>query len=617
MTSLDILSLQAEMSVLVGGYVDKAFGGSPFSVRFSTEKGKKELVLYDGLFLFLSNPLEKTEGSEIGPLAAAIRKRLDNSRVKEVRQLGFDRLLTISFSRPDGMVAAIELMGKGNFVLTENGKVVSALRYEKRKGHETRQGAEYTLPSLRFDVTKAGFEEFFSAATNSKGDIVRTLATVIGLGGDLAEEVCTRTGIAFGAKPGDMGRHDLERIHECILDITSHVTGSPEPCVYYSEGKAVQFTPVRFQIFEGLERKTFGSLSECVFEFIRNRPEEELKPGEERTLRLVEKQKEAIERFRHEMVVAKEFADSIYTDYDGFNSILSAMRKGNQAGIAYTKNHDGTCSITVSDVEIRFNPSDDINRIASSVYDMSKELDRKLRRAEQALEEISSRKGEVQQKAKRPELRKTGKRFWFENYRWFVSSEGALVIAGRDARSNDSLVSKHMSDRDRYAHADVYGAPSVVVKWQEGCSEKTMEEACTFALCFSRAWNAQIGAASAYWVMPDQVSKTPESGEFLPRGAFVIRGKRNYFSRLPLELAMGVVSYSGESRLVCAPVSAVASSAGAYYRLLPGDKSKEAIAAELAPRLAVAKDAVVSVLPPGKSSYSGPQSGESEKKQEV
>ncbi len=617
MTSLDVLSLRGEMSALVGGYVDKAFGGNPFSIRFSTESGKREVVVYDQLFVFLSDPLEKSEGAVIGPLASTIRRRLDNSRVKEVRQHGFDRLITLEFSRPEGMIASIELMGKGNFILVESGKVVSASRYEKRKGHEIFPGSQYSLPSLRFDVLRAGFEDFLSTVMNSKGDTVRTLATVIGLGGDLAEEVCTRTGVKYQARPEQVSRADWEAIRNAIIEITSRVASAPEPVVYYADGKAVQFTPVPFTVFDHLEKKRFGSLSECVLEFIRNRPVEETTPEEVRAARLVEKQKEAIGRLRHEMAVTREFADSIYADYEGFRSMLGSIKTGNQAARPYTRNRDGTCTLKIEDVEITLNPSDDINRVASSIYDAAKELDRKVKRAEEALEEISSRKGQGVQKAEAPEIRKKRKKFWFDGYRWFVSSDGTLVIAGRDARSNDSLVSKHMSDHDRYAHADVYGAPSVVVKWAEGSGEDTLEEACSFALCFSRAWNAQIGAASAYWVMPDQVSKTPESGEFLPRGAFIIRGKRNYFNKLNLELGLGIVDYLGEKRLQCAPVRALAANSDFYYRLVPGDKTKETVAAELASKLGVAKDDVVSVLPPGKSSYSGPEKAENRKKEKV
>lgn len=603
MTSLDVHSLLREFRVLEGAYVDKAFGGEPFSIRFNTESGKRELVIYDRLFAFITAPLEKEEGGEIGPFAAVVRKRLGNSRIIAVEHMGFDRVVTLRFSRPEGAYAVMELMGKGNFILVESGKVVSALRYEKRKGHEVFPGSAYTPPTLRFDILESTLDDFIASTVESKGDIVRTLASVIGLGGDLSEEICVRSNVDFRKKPSEMSREQLRSMHGLIMDVIESAREKASPVVYYRQEAAVQFTPVPFDRYASMQRKEFKTLSECVLEFIKHRPIESESPERERIDRLVEKQNEAIEKFRKEMRVTREFADSIYTDYSKFDSILKAIRRGSGPDHGYSRNIDGTYSTTISEVEIRINPSDDINKVASSLYDTSKELERKLKRAEEALEEISSREVSLPARPTAPKVRKTRKRLWYDSYRWFVSSEGCLVIGGKDARSNDSLVSKHMSDGDRYAHADVYGAPSVVVKWKEGAGDKTLEEACVFALCFSRAWNARIGAASAYWVLPDQVSKTPESGEYLPRGAFVIRGKRNYFSKLNLELALGVIEHSGESRVVCGPLSAVTAHSEVCYRLEPGEKSKETIASEIAPKIGATKDEIVAALPPGKSAY--------------
>ena len=49
-----------------------------------------------------------------------------------------------------------------------------------------------------------------------------------------------------------------------------------------------------------------------------------------------------------------------------------------------------------------------------------------------------------------------------------------------------------------------------------------------------------------FWVYPDQVSKTPEAGEFLSKGSFVIRGHRNYIRGARVKLAVGIVDYEGK-----------------------------------------------------------------------
>ena len=52
------------------------------------------------------------------------------------------------------------------------------------------------------------------------------------------------------------------------------------------------------------------------------------------------------------------------------------------------------------------------------------------------------------------------KRLWFEQHRWSMISGGHLLVGGRDAKGNDSIVKKHLSGGDMYLHADIHGAPS-------------------------------------------------------------------------------------------------------------------------------------------------------------
>src|SRR5205807_2176696 len=113
--------------------------------------------------------------------------------------------------------------------------------------------------------------------------------------------------------------------------------------------------------------------------------------------------------------------------------------------------------------------------------------------------------------AKNPRIKAT-KAMWFEAYRWTLSSDGNLILGGRDARTNDQLVKKHLKEGDRYAHADIHGAPSTVIKDGARAPETTLREACEFALAYSKAWSAGLASGSAYWVLPEQVSKQSESG---------------------------------------------------------------------------------------------------------
>ncbi|KAJ2108613.1 hypothetical protein GGI16_001061 [Coemansia sp. S142-1] len=134
------------------------------------------------------------------------------------------------------------------------------------------------------------------------------------------------------------------------------------------------------------------------------------------------------------------------------------------------------------------------------------------------------------------------KPFWFEKFSWFISSDGYLVLAGRDMQQNELLVKRHLRGGDAYVHADIHGAASVIVKNKpatesaETIPPSTLFQAGIMSVCQSRAWDAKI-VTSAWWVEASQVSKTAPTGEYLSTGSFMIRGKKHFLP--PTQLVYG------------------------------------------------------------------------------
>jgi predicted ribosome quality control (RQC) complex YloA/Tae2 family protein len=104
--------------------------------------------------------------------------------------------------------------------------------------------------------------------------------------------------------------------------------------------------------------------------------------------------------------------------------------------------------------------------------------------------------------------------FWFEKFYWFVTSEGYLVISGRDSHQNELLVKRYMKSGDLYMHSDYGGAASTIIKRHEKgipVPRNSLEEAGIFTVCRSKAWDTKI-ISSAWWVYDDQVSKSAPTG---------------------------------------------------------------------------------------------------------
>jgi predicted ribosome quality control (RQC) complex YloA/Tae2 family protein len=240
---------------------------------------------------------------------------------------------------------------------------------------------------------------------------------------------------------------------------------------------------------------------------------------------------------------------------------------------------------------------------AAEYYDRGKKAKQKAAGAVVALEDSGRKLAEAEKRLSAAEAVKLAKpaevmedfvkrkvegKEWFEKFRWFTSSEGYLIVAGKDTVSNEVLVKKHAEKDDVVFHADIMGAPFVVVKTEgKTPSDQTLREAGEFAAAFSRAWREGMGSLDVYWVKPEQLSKTGPSGEYVAHGAFAVVGKRNWLRGLPLKMAVGLVEDDGEVRFIGGPVDAVKAKAKVYVVLGPGDVEGKEILKKILQALAV------------------------------
>ena len=142
-------------------------------------------------------------------------------------------------------------------------------------------------------------------------------------------------------------------------------------------------------------------------------------------------------------------------------------------------------------------------------------------------------------------MRPQRKAHWFEKFVYFISSEGYLVLGGKDAQQNEILYKKYLRKGDIYIHADLHGATSIIVKNKTGMSESpippsTLSQAGALAVATSSAWDSKA-IMCAWWVNADQVSKTAPTGEYLTTGGFTVRGHKTFLPPAPLLLGFGIM----------------------------------------------------------------------------
>jgi predicted ribosome quality control (RQC) complex YloA/Tae2 family protein len=619
LSSLDISAAVKELQAIIGGHVDKVYHPSlehlVLAVRRPGE-GKVFLHFVVGRWLYISD-----EGGEMpaqpSDFAMMLRKRILNARITGVRQQGFDRIVVLTLDKDGAFELVLESFGDGNVILVANGEIVQPLTSHTWKHRDVRAKRPFAYPPPVPNPFGMVSDDLLAILKSSNTDIVRTLATKLNMGGVYSEEVCARSGIDKKSSAADIGPDEVERILGCIHSLMDEILESGKGFVVLKDGVVMDAVPTRLKVHEGLEHEEHPSFSDAIRSYIPRMPVQKAEKKRdsvlelERIKRKIAQQEAAVIRLQDEARESQNTGDFIYSRYAEADDIIKAARAAaehrdieNIPGYKSFDRKQRTLTIAMGGSSIELEVDGTVESSSRRYYEAAKKARKKLDGVLAALSETRRSLDSAETEGERePESRKRRheptKRFWFERYRWFISSEGAIVLGGKDAKSNDLLVKKHLKPGDRYAHADMHGAPSVVVKVQEGVTDKTLYEACEFAVATSKAWNAKIGSAAGYWVMPEQVSKTPQSGEYLAKGAFVIRGKRNYSNKLDIKLGIGETEFENARKIMCGPESAVRSRCERYVVFRPGKKNKNDFAKMLADMFEVPIEEIQSVLPPG------------------
>lgn len=631
LTSLDLSVLLNEFRQLEDGFVQQVYQrDDELTLEIYVPGEEKKRLIIGPSYAFISK--YKRDNPERPPgFCMELRKHL--GKVNSIKQRGFDRILEIE-SGDKKLV--VELFGKGNAFLLEGDKIIGAIRQEEYADRAVVVGEEYEAPEPANDPQEA--EDYFELMED--GELVRRIASDLSLGGTYAEEICARAGIEKNREIGELSEQERENVRKAIDEILAS-TREPSPVLYLEDDTPVRAAPSPLETYEDYEKEEFDTFSEALDQYSfrcekQQKEQKQLKAYREKKdglERQKQQQERKIEGLKRSSQENREKAELIYEEYQLLESMKQSIEKGieqhgwdeTEKRIREAENDEADrikafnqqeefVTVEVDGMNIKLEPGENLEAIASKYYDKAKESEQKIESAKEALEETEKQLEELEKQEIEVDESmedKTQKRDknWFEKYRWFYSSEGFLVLVGRDAQTNEMLVKKHMEQDDLYFHADFEGGPSVAVKNGQEAGEQTLKEAAKAAVTFSRNWKAEITSGTAYYVEPDQVTKEPEPGEYLKKGAFVIRGEREYIRNVSVDAAIGPYEIE-EGVLVpmCGPEEAISENCPSLVKLEPGREKKSELAKEIQSEFReqgheLDLDYIIRALPPGKSSF--------------
>ena len=646
LSSLDIHVIVRELrEALVGAFIDKAYQPSYDEVLLTITGGgqaKRKLLVHIGRFMCLTTRDREMPQSP-SPFAMLLRKHLTNARIMGLEQMGFDRIVVIHLHAKGAEYRLVcELFRNGTVILVKGDEIVRPVTSKHWGSREVKAGHVFKPPATQADPLTMEFAEFVERVRASESDIVRTLATRLGLGGEYAEGLLAASNEDLGRAASEMSEEELGNLFENMKAMFERAEREPTPHIIRRGDEVQTVLPVVLTEVPEDVTEPYTTFTEAVDAYFAEglaEAEAEDFSGEymghvNKLQHQAEQQRHAAESYEAEISVNQHRGDLIYANFQHCKAVLGDLLEAKEAlgwkeverRVAETdlvgeiNTYDGYVVVPLTAgegepeaVKLRFNLT--VPQNAEFYYTRSKRAREKSAGAIEALRETEERLATAEEAAQRAKeegvamveeavagrvRKKRTRRHWFERYRWTIATDGTLIVGGKDASTNERVVKKYLKDRDRYCHADFHGAPSVVVKDPgEGVSEEAVEEGCAVTAVYSKAWSSGRASADAYWVLPEQVSKTPQTGEFVPKGGFIIRGRRNYVKDIQMRAAIGLVDHDGETLVMGGPLGPVSARANAWVELVPSKDKKEIAAKQVASLLGVELDEVVAVMPPG------------------
>ena len=649
MSNVDIYTVSNELNnLLSGARVDKSFQPTKDIVvmRFHVPgTGRIDLVMQCGSRIHTSQyPLENPTTPPTFPML--LRKRIKGAHVESVKQHNFDRVVEIRVKKDKYYTIIVELFDKGNIILLDDeNNIILPLKRKHWSSRDISSKKEYIFPEERginpISVTEEEFKDLFKDA---ESDAVRTLAKN-GLGSLYAEEIIKRANenveIDKNTPNSEITDEQLAGLYNGFKDLFDNLTDdNVKPQIVKKDSKE-DVVALDLKKYEDFEKTYYESFNEACDEFYSKKVNADIKSVKEsawnkkvnkfeKRLRL---QEETLDNFYKTIEDSQYKGEVIYSNYPTIENIINVvnqarskdysfkeigktLKKAKKDGMPEAQIYEsidklGVLTLNIDETSLIIDPKLTIPENAENYYEKAKKAKRKTKGAliaientKKQLENIKAKKDIAMEKIDVPRKRVKKNLKWYEKLRWFISSDNILVVGGRDANSNENVVKKYLDPNDIYLHADIHGASSTAIKLNGAkLNDNILKESGEFAASFSSAWSLGFSSQDVFWVHPDQVSKTPEAGEFLAKGSFVIRGHRNYIRGARVKLAVGIVDYEGK-RIMAGPIEAVEAHCDNYVVIKPGFTKKEAIAKKIISKIneddLLTLDDIIRVLPSGK-----------------
>jgi len=523
------------------------------------------------------------------PFCVSLKKHLKDRKIIDFYQVDhLDRIVVMDLldAAGQGLKLVLEFYSKGNLVLLKpDDTVLIAKRYFRMKNEQILPNKPYAFPEQNFiDIFEINSEDFRNGFLDDEMLVLKFIAGKYNINTLYVEELLARAGIDGSTPSKELSEEQIASMFNEVARFKDELMENRyTPQIVSRDDKFLQLDsvePFNLVKFQGLFSKKFDTFNHAVDEyFSRDLIKEGPKKNDEKkkstkSERILNSQIEQVDNLKMLASEHEEIGNLLYQQFAPLTKLLETVLAARKQGMSWEdivsridigkekgleeallfESADPSkpfINVKISEkiipLDIRYSLTENVNKY---YYDKSKKAKRKIPGAKETIERFKKivdeeKEKEIKKKSEQTQKFKRRKREWFEKFRWFYSSDGYLVIGGRDATSNETIVAKYMKPSDVFFHSDKPGAPVVIIRNDRETPSneipmQTILEAASFGIGYSSSWKLAVNAADIYSVSPEQVSKTPPTGEFLPKGSFIIRGERQYYKNMKLEICIGM-----------------------------------------------------------------------------
>lgn len=463
--------------------------------------------------IYIANKYEKNNPKKAPVFCMTLRKYIQNGVIVNIEQVEFERILKISVESYDELKEKttkyiyVEIMGKhSNIILVSKNenKILDSIKRIPLSISRVRQilpGMEYQLPPKQEKINPLKgitIDELKNKFENCNMKLNKAIySSILGLSPLMANEICHRVGIDNNLLAKDIFLYDynkiVEEINNIFKDLDRHIF-YPNIIIDDKKDKIVEFSVVDLTQYKNLRVEQYSSVSSMIEEYYISKDAKERISQKSSNLKKnisirLERLKNKIEKQEIELIESEK-ADEYKIKGELITSYIYMIKQGMES-INLMNFYDDNNEIKI-DLRKNLTPSENAQKYFKK-YNKLKKANEELKKhivlnreeaeyLENIILNIDNCENEIELREIREELMREGYIKTFKmpkknnkpitEIKKFVSSNGNIIMVGKNNKQNDYLTLKLADNEDLWFHTKDIPGSHVLLK----CAGKTVKD---------------------------------------------------------------------------------------------------------------------------------------------